>query len=106
RRRSGPPGPVPAAAPTVRADPTAARRRAVMPRTRTVVLAGVTAAVSAAVFTLSAQAAAPAADERAAAADCAYPSEVLDLSDWKLTLPTGEEEDPTEITQPELASFS
>lgn len=77
-----------------------------MPRTRTVVLAGVTAAVSTAVFTLSAQAAAPAADERAAPAHCRYPSEVLDLSDWKLTLPTGEEEDPAEITQPELASFS
>lgn len=76
-----------------------------MPRTRTVVLAGITAAVSTAAFTLSAQAVTPAPDERAATR-CAYPSEVLDLTDWKLTLPTGEEEDPTEITQPELAAFS
>lgn len=76
-----------------------------MPRTRTVVLAGVTAAVSAAAFTLSAQAVTPAPGERTATR-CAYPSEVLDLTDWKLTLPTGEEEDPTEITQPGLAAFS
>ncbi|MBC9724772.1 polysaccharide lyase family 7 protein [Streptomyces sp. TRM68367] len=76
-----------------------------MPSTRTCVLAVITAAVSTAVFTLPAQAATAVPPERAAAR-CAYPSEVLDLTDWKLTLPTGEDEDPTEITQPELAAFS
>jgi Alginate lyase len=76
-----------------------------MPSTRTFVLAGVTAAVSTVTFTLSAHAGAPVPSERAAAR-CASPSEVIDLTDWKLTLPTGEEEDPTEITQPELATFS
>lgn len=37
--------------------------------------------------------------------DCQYPAQVLDLSSWKLTLPTGDDEDPTEITQPELATY-
>lgn len=84
-----------------------------MPSTRTCVLAGVTAVVSTAVLTLSAQAATQAATQpdtsaahERAAARCSSPSEILDLTDWKLTLPTGEDEDPTEITQPELATFS
>ncbi|MGW0824434.1 polysaccharide lyase family 7 protein [Streptomyces sp. NPDC002845] len=76
-----------------------------MPSTRTCVLAGITAAVSTVALTLSAQADTAAPHERAAAR-CAYPAEVLDLTDWKLTVPTGEDEDPTEITQPELATFS
>ncbi|MBX9394173.1 polysaccharide lyase family 7 protein [Streptomyces sp. TRM72054] len=76
-----------------------------MPSTRTCVLAGVLAAASTAMLTLPAQAGTPAPPERATAR-CAYPSEVLDLTGWKLTLPTGEHEDPTEITQPELATFS
>lgn len=76
-----------------------------MPSTRTVVLVSITAAVSAAALTLPAHADASAGYKPAAAA-CTYPSEVLDLTNWKLTLPTGEDEDPTEITQPELASFS
>lgn len=38
-------------------------------------------------------------------AACEYPAEVLDLSGWKVTLPTGGDEDPTEITQPDLATF-
>ncbi|WP_226961380.1 MULTISPECIES: polysaccharide lyase family 7 protein [Streptomyces] len=33
------------------------------------------------------------------------PSDVLDLSDWKITLPTGEDEDPEEVTQPELDDY-
>lgn len=37
--------------------------------------------------------------------DCTYPAQVLDLEGWKMTLPVGEDEDPTEITQPELAEF-
>ncbi|MEV0218357.1 polysaccharide lyase family 7 protein [Streptomyces sp. NPDC050704] len=76
-----------------------------MPSTRTVLLAGITAAVSATTFALSAHADTPAVHQ-AAAAGCTYPAEVLDLTDWKLTLPTGEDEDPTEITQPELATFA
>ncbi|MEV0633874.1 polysaccharide lyase family 7 protein [Streptomyces sp. NPDC050619] len=76
-----------------------------MPSPRTYVLAGITAAVSTAALTLSAHAVTEAPHARAVAR-CAYPAEVLDLTDWKLTLPTGEDEDPTEITQPELATFS
>jgi hypothetical protein len=76
-----------------------------MPSTRTVVLAGITAAVSAAALTLPAHADTSAAHQPPPTA-CTYPSEVLDLTNWKLTLPTGEDEDPTEITQPELATFS
>jgi hypothetical protein len=76
-----------------------------MPGMRTVLLACVTAAVSTATLMPSAYADAPAVREPAVA-DCTYPSEVLDLTDWKLTLPTGDDEDPTEITQPELATFS
>ncbi|MEO3754497.1 polysaccharide lyase family 7 protein [Streptomyces sp. B6B3] len=34
------------------------------------------------------------------------PSEVLDLSDWKVTLPIGDDEEPTEIFQPDLADYS
>ncbi|SOD63720.1 Beta-glucanase, GH16 family [Streptomyces zhaozhouensis] len=34
------------------------------------------------------------------------PSRVLDLSDWKVTLPTGDDGDPTEIYQPELDEFA
>lgn len=72
---------------------------------RTLVLAGITAAVSTATLTLSAHAGTPTPLGRSAAR-CTYPSDVLDLTNWKLTLPTGEVEDPTEITQPELATFS
>ncbi|MFJ8538387.1 polysaccharide lyase family 7 protein [Streptomyces sp. NPDC093591] len=76
-----------------------------MPSTRTLVLAGITAAVSTATLTLSAHAGTPTPHGQAAAR-CAYPADVLDLTNWKMTLPTGEDEDPTEITQPELATFS
>jgi Alginate lyase/F5/8 type C domain len=34
------------------------------------------------------------------------PAQVLNLTNWKETLPTGPSEDPTEITQPQLATFS
>ena len=33
------------------------------------------------------------------------PADLLDLTNWKLTLPVGEPDSPTEILQPELASF-
>lgn len=35
-----------------------------------------------------------------------YPSQVIDLTNWKITLPTGSSENPTEIEQPELANFT
>lgn len=34
------------------------------------------------------------------------PGEVLDLRGWKLTLPTGDAEAPTEVLQPELATYT
>ncbi|WP_418275376.1 polysaccharide lyase family 7 protein [Isoptericola jiangsuensis] len=40
------------------------------------------------------------------AAGCDYPAEQLDLTDWKITLPTGSGTSPTEILQPDLATFS
>ncbi|WP_217253476.1 polysaccharide lyase family 7 protein [Streptomyces sp. AC602_WCS936] len=76
-----------------------------MARTPTFVLAGITAAVSTTTLAPSAHAGTPAPHDRPAAR-CAYPADVLDLTNWKLTLPTGGDEDPTEITQPELATFS
>lgn len=42
----------------------------------------------------------------AAPAECSYPAEVLDLTGWKVTLPTGEDEEPDEVTQPDLAEFA
>lgn len=36
----------------------------------------------------------------------AYPSQVFDLSIWKLTLPTGSSGDPDEVKQPALATYS
>ncbi|PFG32352.1 polysaccharide lyase family 7 protein [Sanguibacter antarcticus] len=41
-----------------------------------------------------------------AAADCSYPAQKLDLTNWKVTLPTGSSSSPTEIKQPSLATFS
>ncbi|MEU8720629.1 polysaccharide lyase family 7 protein [Streptomyces antimycoticus] len=76
-----------------------------MRRMRIVVLAGITAAASTAALALPARADIPTRHGRTAA-ECEYPADVLDLSDWKLTLPTGEDEDPTDITQPDLATFS
>ncbi|OGK12569.1 hypothetical protein A3C98_01325 [Candidatus Roizmanbacteria bacterium RIFCSPHIGHO2_02_FULL_37_15] len=34
-----------------------------------------------------------------------YPSEVINLTNWKLTLPTGNYKDPDEIKQPELENY-
>lgn len=34
-----------------------------------------------------------------------YPSQVLDLTNWTITLPIGEQKDATEIKQPELATY-
>jgi hypothetical protein len=36
---------------------------------------------------------------------CSHPSDVLNLKSWKLTLPTGKKEDPTEILQPKLTGY-
>jgi Alginate lyase len=41
-----------------------------------------------------------------AAAPATRPSEVLDLRNWYLTLPTGDEGDPDTVHQPDLATFS
>lgn len=41
-----------------------------------------------------------------AQAACSYPSQVLDLTNWKETLPTGTSGSPTEIVQATLASYS
>ncbi len=38
--------------------------------------------------------------------ECAYPADVLDLSDWKVQLPIGAEEDPDEVKQPALATYA
>jgi hypothetical protein len=71
-------------------------------RIRTTVLAGIVAATAAVTVALPAQ-----ADKSAPHhPKCRYPAQVLDLTNWKLTLPTGEEEDPAEITRPELDTFS
>jgi hypothetical protein len=37
---------------------------------------------------------------------CRYPSQILDLESWKLTLPTGSAGSPKEIVQPALATFA
>ncbi|HTK61246.1 MAG TPA: polysaccharide lyase family 7 protein [Pseudonocardia sp.] len=36
---------------------------------------------------------------------CEYPAQVLDLTGWKVTMPTGSDEKPKEVEQPELATF-
>lgn len=36
---------------------------------------------------------------------CSYPAQRLDLRNWKVTLPTGGKEKPTEIKQPKLGNF-
>jgi hypothetical protein len=36
---------------------------------------------------------------------CEYPAQVLDLAGWKVTMPTGSEDKPKEIEQPDLATF-
>jgi hypothetical protein len=60
------------------------------------------AAVSAVVLALPAHADSPAPQH----GGCRYPAQVLDLTNWKLTLPTGAAENPTEITQPKLDNFA
>lgn len=40
-----------------------------------------------------------------AQASCSYPAQILDLTSWKETLPTGSSGSPTEIKQPTLATF-
>lgn len=38
--------------------------------------------------------------------DCRYPADVLDLTNWYIGLPIGEPESPTNIEQPELATYA
>ena len=47
----------------------------------------------------------PASASTGQAQACSYPADVLALTNWKQTLPTGSSK-PTEITQPKLASYS
>lgn len=37
---------------------------------------------------------------------CETPADVLDLRSWKLQLPTGDDESPDEVTQPELDAYA
>ncbi|WP_407564614.1 chondroitinase-B domain-containing protein [Streptomyces sp. 184] len=37
---------------------------------------------------------------------CDYPADVLDLTNWYIGLPVGEEESPTNVEQPELATYA
>ncbi|MBZ6191911.1 polysaccharide lyase family 7 protein [Streptomyces olivaceus] len=37
---------------------------------------------------------------------CAYPADVLDLTDWYIGLPVGDEESPTNVYQPDLATYA
>jgi hypothetical protein len=39
-------------------------------------------------------------------ATCTYPAEVLNLTNWKITLPIGSDEKPTEIKQPALQTYA
>ena len=36
---------------------------------------------------------------------CEYPAQVLDLAGWKVTMPTGSDEKPKEVEQPDLSTF-
>ncbi|MDA3647182.1 polysaccharide lyase family 7 protein [Saccharopolyspora indica] len=51
---------------------------------------------------------ASAADNRppVAAETCEHPAEVLDLENWYVGLPVGDDEEPTNVEQPELATYS
>lgn len=42
----------------------------------------------------------------AAGGTCRYPADVLNLSNWYIGLPTGQPESPTNVKQPQLATFS
>ncbi|MCI0384967.1 polysaccharide lyase family 7 protein [Streptomyces sp. CNQ085] len=71
-------------------------------RKRTLTMAGVAAlsAVAALTAPLAVAGTATAADP------CDYPAQQLDLTNWKVTLPTGSGGSPTEIKQPALETFS
>lgn len=45
-------------------------------------------------------------DDEVPPGECDYPADVLDLTGWKVQLPIGDEEDPDEVTQPDLASYA
>ncbi|MGH3655949.1 MAG: polysaccharide lyase family 7 protein [Micromonosporaceae bacterium] len=47
------------------------------------------------------------ADPTTPPGDCRYPADVLDLKNWEITLPVGEDDDnPKDVYQPELATFA
>ncbi|MDT0268560.1 polysaccharide lyase family 7 protein [Streptomyces sp. DSM 44915] len=104
-----------------RGRPTGPRRRAVGAPAPGPLAAGLGALTAAAAVTLAVPTAAPATAAPATAAPAAVPAgeraadrpaDVLDLDDWKITLPIGEdgedgEDDrPLEIFQPELADYA
>ncbi|GGX33638.1 polysaccharide lyase family 7 protein [Streptomyces lomondensis] len=45
-------------------------------------------------------------DEGGGGCSCAYPADVLDLTNWYIGLPVGKEESPTNVYQPELATYA
>jgi hypothetical protein len=68
-----------------------------MKRTQRILLAAAVAGAFVPGFSTAAEAATPA---------CSHPADVLDLANWKETLPTGSEGKPTEVSQPKLKTFS
>jgi hypothetical protein len=51
------------------------------------------------------QAQSPSAAPRTPGGACEYPAQVLDLAGWKATMPTGSEDKPREVEQPDLNTF-
>lgn len=47
----------------------------------------------------------PSPIETVTSTEVTYPAQILDLTNWKLTLPTGDSENPAEILQPYLATY-
>jgi hypothetical protein len=50
-------------------------------------------------------AASPAPSAPSQSGVCEYPAQVLDLAGWKVTMPTGSDDKPKEVEQPDLATF-
>lgn len=51
-------------------------------------------------------AAGPATAARSTTAACDFPAQVLNLTNWKIQLPIGQSEHPTEVKQPALATYA
>lgn len=48
----------------------------------------------------------PATPARSVTAACEFPAQVLNLTNWKIQLPIGKSEHPTEVKQPKLATYA